>query len=354
MYSVPKSCWGCLLYINLSNFPPFSSHHHHFSVFSLFGENGQYTNNPTTQPEVIVHSKPALTTVQPMADNTSKEKEGFEARALAAVESDDLSFFQNPVYQRLAEVVPTASRPWADYGDSFGRAMQLSRWNIVDELFKQGNTWNLGTICDVLEGAREDNGWNTKAIDIALAHGWNIDEHYEHVGNALVYTVCCSDHGPDYPDGDPVCLNMAAYLLSKGADVNESTQTGDNPLELACSMGDKHMAALLLEHKPSLEKGPKALLNAARNGDIDIMQMLLDYGADINAHPYGEYTTLPQQRASESWGSALHCTVRDGHIEAVKFLLEKGAAKEYKNKLNVTALDLAKKLGHDQIVRLLR
>lgn len=114
------------------------------------------------------------------------------------------------------------------------------------------------------------------------------------------------------------------------------------------------MAALLLAHNPTIEKAPKALLHAARNGDIEIMQMLLDHGANVNAHPYGTYTTVPQQRKSESWGSALHVAIGKGHIEAVRFLLEKGAAKEYKNKLDMTALDLAKKLGNDEIVRLLQ
>jgi hypothetical protein len=287
-----------------------------------------------------------------MADNTSKKEESFNARALAAVESNDITMLQNLLNQRLAED-PNAFL-YANLGGSLGRALELSRYDLADELFKRGARWNYGTMADVLEGAREDNDWNTKAIDIALAHGWNINEHYEHVGSALVYTVSESNSGPDYPSGDTVCLRMAAYLLSKGANVDEGEQTNDNPLELACGLGDKHMAALLLAHNATMDKAPKALLNAALNGDIEIMQMLLDHGANVNAHPYGRYTTLPQQRESESWGSALHCAVGKGRTEAVRFLLEKGAAKEYKNRLDMTALDLAKKLGHDEIVRLLQ
>jgi ankyrin repeat protein len=288
-----------------------------------------------------------------MANNRSKKQESFDARALAAVESNDITFLQNLLNQRLAED-PNAFLPYANLGNSLGRALELSRYDMADELFKRGAEWNYGTMADVLEGAREDNEWNTKAIDIALAHGWNIDEHYEHVGSALVYTVSESGSDPDYLGGGTVCLKMAAYLLSKGADVDEGGQTGNNPLELACSQGDKHMAALLLAHNATMERAPKALLHAARNGDIEIMQMLLDYGANINAHPYGTYTTDTQQREREDWGSALHCAIGKGHTEAVRFLLEKGAAKEYKNKLDMTALDLAKKLGNDEIVRLLQ
>lgn len=117
--------------------------------------------------------------------------------------------------------------------------------------------------------------------------------------------------------------------------------------------GDRHMAALLLTHDASLEKAPKALLNAAENGNIDIMQQLLDHGADVNAHPYGNLETIPAHRQDKGWGSALHCAVKNHRTEAVSFLLEKGADKKYRNKVGLTALDLARDAGQEDIVRLL-
>jgi hypothetical protein len=56
---------------------------------------------------------------------------------------------------------------------------------------------------------------------------------------------------------------------------------------------DRHMAALLLAHDASLEKAPKALFNAARNSNIDIMQQLLDCGANVNAHLYRDLDIIP-------------------------------------------------------------
>jgi ankyrin repeat protein len=141
--------------------------------------------------------------------------------------------------------------------------------------------------------------------------------------------------------------------MSKGAYIDEGTMTGMNPLELACANKDRHMVALLLAHNASLEKAPKALLLAAENGSINIMQQLLDRGADVNRHPYGKYEIIPSRREDENWGSALHCAVSNHHTEAVSFLLEKGADKGYTNMKGLTALDLARKLGHEDIVRLL-
>jgi ankyrin repeat protein len=117
--------------------------------------------------------------------------------------------------------------------------------------------------------------------------------------------------------------------------------------------GDRHMVALLLAHDASLEKAPKALLNAARNGNIDIMQQLLDRGADVNTHPYGDLETIPAHRQGRGWGSALHCAVREHHTKAVSFLLEKGADRECRNRVGLTALDFARELGQNDIVRLL-
>jgi ankyrin repeat protein len=162
-----------------------------------------------------------------------------------------------------------------------------------------------------------------------------------------------TETGPGYPDGDTASLKIAAHLLSKGAKVDEGSQTGMNPLELACARDDRHMAALLLAHNASLERAPKALLEAAGEGSIDIMQLLLDRGADINAHPYGEYDIIPAHREDKGWGSALLCAVKKHHTEAVSFLLEKGADKEYRNMTGLTALELARELGHEDVVRLL-
>ncbi|KAI0157154.1 ankyrin repeat-containing domain protein [Hypoxylon sp. FL1284] len=280
-----------------------------------------------------------------MADAPGCEKDRFEAQAIAAIEANDLASLRTILAQYLAEN-PEAFR-CGGWGDVLGRALQLSQYDMADELFKRGATWGDGTIADVLEGGREDSDWNTKAIDVALANGWDINEHYAHVGSSLVYTVSVSDGA-----GDMACLKVAAHLLSKGADPNSGSQMGLNPLELACGVPDKDLAALLLAHGATVQKSCKALLEAAGQGSVEIMQMLLDHDADVNAHPYHKHEP-PMFVDDEGWGSALHCAVKNGHVEAVKFLLEKGAETEYRNKVGVTALELARKLGRDEIAPLL-
>ncbi|PVI05772.1 ankyrin [Periconia macrospinosa] len=271
-----------------------------------------------------------------MADDRSNE-DRLDTLVVAAVESKDLTFLQKLLDQRVAED-PHAFR-WGGLSNALNKAVELARYDMADELFKRGATWNDTTIGEVIDGALEENEWNIKFIDMALSYGWDINEHFDHLGTALACTIMYAD-----PGGDMACLKVAANLLSRGADANEGGIL-ESPLGLACERGDDKMISLLFAYGATIDKAPNALLLAARHGRVEIMQRLFDHGADVNAHPW--------QQDSEHGGSALHCAVQGGHTEAVRFLLEKGATKDYRDKDGLLALDLAKKLGYHEIVQLI-
>jgi len=79
-----------------------------------------------------------------MANDRSKIQEQFDARAPAAVESNDITVLQKLLNQRLAED-PNAFLPYANLSNSLGRALELSRYDMADELFKRGADWSYGT-----------------------------------------------------------------------------------------------------------------------------------------------------------------------------------------------------------------
>jgi ankyrin repeat protein len=70
------------------------------------------------------------------------------------------------------------------------------------------------------------------------------------------------------------------------------------------------------------------LIDAARDDDADILQSLLDAGADINAKDTAGYTAL-------MWAAGL------GHTDTVKLLLDHGADVHIENNYKNTALGLA-------------
>jgi ankyrin repeat protein len=108
-----------------------------------------------------------------------------------------------------------------------------------------------------------------------------------------------------------------AHLKARGAFID---------LPTACHTGDIDRVRELLRQDPSLANkvgeyegyylGAGApLSNAAAVGRMDIVQLLIDYGADPN---------LPEEQVAPK-GKALYNAVYHGHYEIAKLLLERGA-----------------------------
>jgi ankyrin repeat protein len=122
----------------------------------------------------------------------------------------------------------------------------------------------------------------------------------------------------DVPRDWPVTpAHVMAHLKARGAFID---------LPTACHTGDIDRVRELLRHDPSLSNRigehegyyPPAgapLSNAAAAGRIDIVQLLLDSGADPN---------LPEEQYAPK-GKALYSAVYHGHYEIARLLLERGA-----------------------------
>lgn len=93
-------------------------------------------------------------------------------------------------------------------------------------------------------------------------------------------------------------------------------------------------------------KEERGFVEAAKNGELAIVQQLLGQGVNINVD-YGA-------------GSALMVAAYNGHLEVVQFLVDQGSDVFQKDTANGwTALDLAniaiiRKESHDMIIELLK
>jgi ankyrin repeat protein len=110
-------------------------------------------------------------------------------------------------------------------------------------------------------------------------------------------------------------LHVMRYLLNQGASANQIGKNGFPPL-VYLARGDK-------AERP------------------DKLQVLLDYGADVNA-------TGPHQR------TALHYAAAGGHASVVAVLLERGADTTLKDERGETALRLARTARKISVVELLK
>ena len=113
-------------------------------------------------------------------------------------------------------------------------------------------------------------------------------------------------------------LAMANSLLTAGAKPTMANRVGATPLLLAALNGSADMIELLLEHGANAnarltQTGDTVLMLAARTGLPPAVKVLLDHGAQVNA--------------LENWGqaTALMWAVAEGHSEVVSMLINAGA-----------------------------
>lgn len=145
------------------------------------------------------------------------------------------------------------------------------------------------------------------------------------------------------------CVEAIHTLLRAGAHPGVASDAGDLPLHEAAAGGQAEaISALMASRKaPHVDcvgrDGVTALLLAARKGHAAAVTVLVRLGASLSA-------TDGQGKA------ALHCAAQNGKLEAVKALLAAGADKGLRasSGLGLTALQLAERGRHTQVVQLLR
>jgi len=143
-------------------------------------------------------------------------------------------------------------------------------------------------------------------------------------------------------------------ILQYTSDSENSPQnhrwSGWTVLQLASKTGQTEIIKLLLEYKadvnanPGGNNGRTAVQAASGGGHLEVVKLLLEHGADVNANPARLHGRTALQAASEG-----------GHLEVVKLLLEQRADVNANPALldGRTALQAASERGHLEVVKLL-
>jgi hypothetical protein len=143
-------------------------------------------------------------------------------------------------------------------------------------------------------------------------------------------------------DGSLVRLRA---LISAGADMNVKDVEGWTPLMVAALKGHAKIVVLLLSHGAHIDaknnSGWTALRFASSVGDTEMMTLLIGYGADVNSRDDHRQTIMMQ-------------AAEEGNVSSIRELLEAGADKEARNLAHDSALSIALRNGHAEIVQLLK
>ncbi|VVD66748.1 ankyrin [Pandoraea pneumonica] len=138
-------------------------------------------------------------------------------------------------------------------------------------------------------------------------------------------------------------VDVARLLINNDkTDLDATNAAGENALMIASLQGLTPMVKLLIDKEAEVnKKGWAPLHYAATNGHDDIVQLLLDASAYVDAEsPNG---TTPLMMAA-----------RGGHITTCKVLLDGGADVRLKNQLGLTAIDFANQSNQKEIADGLR
>jgi ankyrin repeat protein len=149
---------------------------------------------------------------------------------------------------------------------------------------------------------------------------------------------------------------LCEWFLSHGADPNATCKYDWTPLSKAVGKAQREIIELLFEHGGSIANGQLLHFAVHRNQPdcLDILQLLLDKGCDINAIRYQNHKfSYDHDNFLMGLGTPLHEAAMTGRVHVAKFLLDRGANPRARDTWGRLPIDRAHEHGHLETIDLL-
>lgn len=171
-----------------------------------------------------------------------------------------------------------------------------------------------------------------------LDRGANIDHHSQYFAWTPLHGAVNGSH-----------CDVVTELLERGANVAVRNRTGDTPLHFAASSGNMEIAACLLSHGADVDMemdvgpraGYRALEIALYDRHLDVVSLLLDQNAEVEA------------MAGPKDQQAIHRAAQEGFVDVLQRLVQSGADVNAQDKTKYTPLFYAVNGGHYAAAELL-
>ncbi|MBN1798262.1 MAG: ankyrin repeat domain-containing protein [Spirochaetales bacterium] len=213
------------------------------------------------------------------------------------------------------------------------RAAELGHADIVELLLTSGADPNIqNDFGDTALMTAVDAG-QLESVRALLKH--NVDLELKDEYNSTALCIACKRG----------YAAIAKLLIEHNADANITDKYNKTLLDNALLHGYKKISLLLAAAIKEFDKpgylGLTPLMYAAWKGFLDVCEVLIQRGANINLQDKNDRD------------SALHMAAAQGHADVVKLLLAKGARLDIHNKEGKTPLDLAREAENQEIIDIL-
>jgi 60kDa lysophospholipase len=137
-------------------------------------------------------------------------------------------------------------------------------------------------------------------------------------------------------------LNMVQFLIDNGADVNVSDRWGATPLQDAIRHHQDDIVKILQAAGGNAQKSglTRSFCQAVASGKFEEVEAVYAHGANPS-------------EADCDGRTPLHLAASYGFIEIVEFLIKSGARRNMKDRWGATPLDDAKRYNHQTIISIL-
>jgi ankyrin repeat protein len=210
--------------------------------------------------------------------------------------------------------------------------------DVAEVLLAHGATVNAKTVLGITPLHTAAAAGRVGVVEYLLAHGANVNASHDDDGSTPLHWAAGNGHS-----------DVAEVLLAHGANVNAEDLFHDRETPLASAVrtkGHKDLVEVLLAHGAAVDPktspyqliaspggvvgyvgGETPLDSAVDNGDKDVVQLLLNKGANVNHQSFDG--TRPLHRAAHS-----------GDKDLVELLLAHGAEVNGRGRDNLTPLHM--------------
>ncbi|KAK0803157.1 hypothetical protein LTR91_015498 [Friedmanniomyces endolithicus] len=220
---------------------------------------------------------------------------------------------------------------------AFYLAVQHSYVDLADYLL------SAGAEISSYDGKTAAENKDKATLELLIHHGWDINQRVNwSVPPALAFAV--ED------------IDLCHWFISHGADPNAGCGLDKTPLSAAVQYGPLEVIELLFNHGGAIECGQLLHFAVWRHlsDRLDVVRYIIRKGASVNMLMYQNRPDCYIQREAFGLGTPLHAAATEGDMEVVRLLLDEGADISIQDSLGKLPYQLAEMHGHEAIATLLQ